>query len=72
MNTEPVAVAAAVRAVLVVAIGFGLDMDTEQLASIVVAVELNLALFTRSQVTPNLRAMQNERNRRVRPLRARR
>lgn len=53
MNREPVAIAAAVRAVLAVAIGFGLSIDPEQLALIVVAVETVLALFVRSKVTPN-------------------
>ena len=51
-NREPVAIAAAIRALLVVAVGFGLDLSGEQVASIVVAVELVLGLFVRSQVTP--------------------
>jgi hypothetical protein len=54
-NTEPVAIAAAIRALLVVAVGFGLDLSGEQVASIVVAVELVLGLFVRSQVTPTVK-----------------
>ena len=52
LNREPVAIAAALRALLVVAVGFGLDLSGEQVASIVVAVELVLGLFVRSKVTP--------------------
>ena len=51
-NTEPVAIAAAVRAVLVAAVAFGLDWTGEQIASLVLAVELVLGLIVRSQVTP--------------------
>jgi uncharacterized membrane protein len=52
INREPVAVAAALEAVLVVAIAFGVDVTAEQLAAIVTAVTLVLGLFVRSQVTP--------------------
>lgn len=51
-NTEPVAVAAAVRAVLVAAVAFGLEMSGEQIAALVVAIEIVGALFVRSKVTP--------------------
>lgn len=51
-NTEPVAIAAAVRAVLVAAVAFGLDMTGEQIAALVVAIEIVGALFVRRQVTP--------------------
>jgi len=52
LNTEPVAIAAAVRAVLVAAVAFGLDWSGEQVAALVAAVELVLGLLVRSQVTP--------------------
>lgn len=52
LNTEPVAVAAALRAVMVCAVAFGLELDGEQIAALVVAVELVLGLFVRSKVTP--------------------
>jgi hypothetical protein len=51
-NTEPVAIAAAVRAVLVAAVAFGLEMSGEQIAALVVAIEIVGALFVRSKVTP--------------------
>lgn len=69
VNREPVAIAAAVRSVLAVAIGFGLNIDPEQLAAIVVAVEVVLGLFVRASVTPNGTAMR-EQVRRRRQLRA--
>lgn len=49
-RTEPVAVAAAIRACLLVGIAFGLDWTEQQLASVMLAVELVLALVLRSQV----------------------
>lgn len=54
-NTEPVAIAAAVRAVLVAAVAFGLDFTGEQVAALVVAIELVLGLLVRSQVTPTVK-----------------
>lgn len=52
VRLEPVAVAAAVRAVIACAIAFGLDWTEEQLALVIVAVETVLALLVRSQVSP--------------------
>lgn len=52
MTTEPVAIAAAIRAVLVAAVAFGLDLDESQIVAVVVAVEAVLALVVRSKVTP--------------------
>lgn len=49
---EPVAVAAAIRAVLLCAIAFGLGWTPEQIATFMVAVEAVLALITRQRVTP--------------------
>lgn len=51
-NTEPVAISAAVRALLYVLLAFGTGITAEQIASIVVAVELTTALFVRSKVEP--------------------
>lgn len=52
MNREPVAIAAAVRAVVACAVAFGLDWTAGQVAALVVAVEVVSGLFVRSQVTP--------------------
>lgn len=49
---EPVAIAAAVRSVVLLAVAFGLKWTPEQIAAIMVALEAVLALFVRSQVTP--------------------
>lgn len=51
-NKEPVAIAAAVRAVLYAAILLGLDLTNEQMLAIVAAVESVTALFVRSRVVP--------------------
>ena len=53
LQNEPVMIAAAIRAVIVAAIAFGLDMTPEQMGSLMLAVEAILAVVTRSQVTPN-------------------
>lgn len=53
MNREPVAIAAALRSVLVAAMAFGLDLTAEQVAAVVIAVEAVLALFIRSKVKPS-------------------
>ena len=50
---EPVLIGAAVRAVVVAAMGFGLNITTEQLALVMGALEAVLALVTRALVTPN-------------------
>lgn len=52
LNAEPVAIAAAVRALLVCAVAFGLNFTAEQVAAVVVAIELVLGLFVRSKVSP--------------------
>ena len=52
INAEPVAIAAAVRAILVCAIAFGLHFTAEQVAAVVVAIELVLGLLVRSKVSP--------------------
>ena len=52
MNREPVAIAAAVRSVVVMAVTFGLDWSAEQVAALVVAVEVVAGLFVRSKVSP--------------------
>jgi len=49
-RAEPIAIAAAIRAVLLAAMAFGLDWTAEQLAAVMLAVELVLALFLRTQV----------------------
>lgn len=52
LNLEPVAIAAAVRAVLVMAGAYGLGLTGEQIAATVVAVEAVLAVIVRRKVTP--------------------
>lgn len=49
---EPVRLAAAIRALLIAAVAFGLDVSEEQIVAVVVAVEVVSALFVRSRVTP--------------------
>ena len=49
---EPVMIAAAIRAVLVAAMAFGLDLSPEQMAALMVAVEAVLALVVRALVSP--------------------
>lgn len=50
---EPVLIGAAIRAVILAAVAFGLNVTAEQIASLMVAVEAVLALVTRALVTPN-------------------
>lgn len=52
-NTEPVAIGAAIRAIILVAVAFGLKWSVEQIAAIMLAVEAVLVVFTRQSVTPN-------------------
>jgi hypothetical protein len=52
MNREPALIIGAAMAVLAVAAGFGLDIDSEQMALIAAALVAIGAVFTRSQVTP--------------------
>lgn len=51
-NCEPVAVSAAIRAVLACGMAFGLGWSAQQLASVMLAVESVFALFVRARVTP--------------------
>lgn len=50
--TEPVQLAAAVRALLYVAVVFGADVSAEQVTALAVAVEVVTALLVRRRVTP--------------------
>jgi hypothetical protein len=50
---EPVAITAAIRAIILLATAFGLQWSAEQIAATMVAVEAVLALLTRQSVTPN-------------------
>ena len=50
---EPVMIGAAIRAVILAAVTFGLSITTEQIAALMVAVEAVMALITRGIVTPN-------------------
>lgn len=52
MWKEPVAIAAAIRAVLLAAVAFGLKWTPEQIAALMIAVEAVLAVVTRQSVTP--------------------
>lgn len=56
MTTEPVALAACVRAILLAVMAFGFDIKPEQLAAVMFAVEAILAIVTRSKVEPTQRA----------------
>ena len=49
---EPAALLAALQAILALAVGFGLDISTEQMGLIVAALAAVLGFVTRSQVTP--------------------
>lgn len=61
MNTEPVALAAAIRAVILCAVAFGLQWTVPQIAALMLAVELVLGLFVRSKVVAvaNLNGAEN-------------
>jgi hypothetical protein len=52
LKREPVLWIALVNAVLAVAVGFGLDIDPEQVGLINAAVAAVLAFIARQQVTP--------------------
>jgi len=49
---EPVAVGALFRALLLALMAFGFTITNEQMAAVMLVVELALALFTRAKVTP--------------------
>lgn len=48
---EPVAIGAAIRAVILAGVAFGLDWTPEQIAAVMFAVEAVLVIFTRGSVT---------------------
>ena len=52
LNAEPVAIAAAVRSILLLAVAFGLQWAPEQIAAFMLAVEAILALVVRNKVSP--------------------
>lgn len=52
LKSEPAALAGLVRAIIYVAIAFGAKVTPEQLAAIVVAVELATGIFVRQRVSP--------------------
>ena len=52
LGREPALWLTAVQMILALAIGFGLDISTEQLGLIMAATAAVLGLVTRSQVTP--------------------
>lgn len=58
MMNEPVALSAALRAVMLAGMAFGLHLTVAQLAAVMLAVEMVLALLTRANVTPNQLAEQ--------------
>lgn len=49
---EPVAIAAAIRAVILVGVAFGLRWSPEQIAAVMLAVEAILAVIVRGKVSP--------------------
>lgn len=49
---EPVAIAAAIRSLVLLGVAFGLKWSPEQIAATMVAVEAVLALIVRNKVTP--------------------
>ncbi len=49
---EPVAIGALFRACLLALMAFGFTITNEQMAAVMLVVELALALFTRAKVTP--------------------
>lgn len=53
MSNEPVALAAAVRAVLLAVMAFGVGLTAAQVAAVGIAVELVAGLFVRARVVPN-------------------
>lgn len=61
---EPALIVSATRAVLVCAVGFGLDLTAEQVAGVVVAMESLFALVTRASVysPATVMAMQGRRH----------
>lgn len=60
LGREPALWVGALRACLIVAVLFGLDLTEAQSAGILLAAEAVLALVTRSQVTPNAAVVERE------------
>jgi hypothetical protein len=52
VNGEPVAVLAALRALVVLGTAFGLHLSVEQIAAIYLVMETSLSLIARQRVTP--------------------
>ena len=49
---EPVAIAAAIRAIILCGVAFGLQWSPEQIAALMLAVEAVLGIFVRQSVVP--------------------
>lgn len=60
LGREPALWVSAVRAVLVAGVLFGLDLTEAQTAGLLLAAEAVLALWTRSEVTPNAAVIERE------------
>ncbi len=52
LNSEPAVIIGAVNALIALAVGFGLELSTEQVGLIMAAVAALLTLVVRSKVTP--------------------
>lgn len=52
-DSEPVMITAAMRAGILCGTAFGLEWTGEQVAAVMLFVELVVAVFTRGKVTPN-------------------
>lgn len=51
-GNEPVMVLSFLRALVVLAVAFGLDLTVDQLAAVYIVMELGLSLVARTRVTP--------------------
>lgn len=65
LNREPALWVAALEAVLLLAMAFGLNLTAEQLAYTMAAAIAVLALVTRQAVTPNVSVVERRDNNRV-------
>ena len=52
MKREPVLIIAAIKAVILCAVAFGLKLTADQIIALGVAIEAVAAVFTRSKVSP--------------------
>lgn len=52
LTTEPVVIGAAIRAVILCGVAFGLKWTPEQIAAVMLVTETVLAVFVRQSVTP--------------------